>query len=54
MAGGIDGDYASPYRLRRPDHHAGSVLPKRVGKPPSIVARIPCDKFSNARGVLQA
>ena len=37
-----------------PPDHAVSVLPKRVGKSPAIVARIPGHKFSNARCVLQA
>jgi|HubBroStandDraft_6_1064221.scaffolds.fasta_scaffold262778_3 hypothetical protein len=37
-----------------PPDHAVSVLPKRVGKSPAIVARIASDKLSDARGVLQA
>ena len=37
-----------------PPDHAVSVLPKRVGKSPSIVARIPRDKLSDARSLLEA
>src|ERR1700689_1283429 len=37
-----------------PPDHAVSVLPKRVGKSPAIVARIPRDKLSDARSLLEA